>query len=169
MSTPVAGPMQCARHPKVETGLACGRCETPICPRCMVMTDVGARCPECAPRRRLPQFEAGPVYLLRGAAAAAVAGVLVGLAWGLILPGDYGIFFAVIIGLGVGYGVGEPVSLATNRKLATPLQVEAALGVLLAYAVRSLIWDGSIFLTDDLAGYIATVVGVIIAVGRLRL
>ena len=75
MST-VARPMQCARHPKVETGLSCGRCETPICPTCMVMTDVGARCPDCAPRKRLPQFEVGPVYLARGGAAATAAGAV---------------------------------------------------------------------------------------------
>jgi hypothetical protein len=38
----------CSRHPKVETGLKCGRCGTPICPRCMVYTPVGIRCPDCA-------------------------------------------------------------------------------------------------------------------------
>src|SRR3990170_1837286 len=38
-----AGTTHCARHPDTETGLLCGRCETPICPRCVVMTDVGAR------------------------------------------------------------------------------------------------------------------------------
>ena len=38
----------CARHPQNETGLRCGRCDTPICPRCMVHAGVGIRCPECA-------------------------------------------------------------------------------------------------------------------------
>ena len=46
-----AGPREidfkCARHPSVETTLRCGRCETPICPRCLVHTPVGARCPDC--------------------------------------------------------------------------------------------------------------------------
>ena len=40
--------MYCARHPKVETLLRCGRCDTPICPKCMVHAGVGIRCPECA-------------------------------------------------------------------------------------------------------------------------
>jgi hypothetical protein len=38
----------CARHPQVETMLRCGRCDTPICPRCMVHSGVGIRCPDCA-------------------------------------------------------------------------------------------------------------------------
>lgn len=167
MSATVAEPMQCARHPKVETGLACGRCETPICPKCLVMTDVGARCQDCAPRRRLPQFEVGPMYLLRGVAAAIVAGAALGLAWGLILPGDYG-FFGIAVGFGLGYGIGETVSVATNRKLAPMLQVTAALGVLLAYLIRNLIWAGEVLPADDLYGYIVTAIGMIVAAGRLR-
>lgn len=167
MSTPVAGPMQCARHPKIETGLTCGRCETPICPKCMVMTDVGARCPECAPRRRLPQFEVGPLYLLRGAGAAAAGGAALGLAWGLILPGDYG-FAGILVGFGLGYGVGETVSLATNRKSAPALQIMAASGVLLAYVIRNLIWASELLPTDDLYGFVVLAIGVIVAAGRLR-
>ncbi len=167
MSTPVAGPMQCARHPKVETGLACGRCETPICPKCVVMTDVGARCPECAPRRRLPQFEVSPLYFIRGAAAAAAGGAVFGLIWGLILPGSYG-FFAILVGFGLGYGVGESVSLATNRKLAPALQITAALGVVLAYVIRNLIWTSAVLPSDDLYGYVVLVIGMIVAAGRLR-
>jgi len=160
--------MQCARHPKVETGLACGRCATTICPKCMVMTDVGARCPDCAPRRRLPQFEVGPLFLMRGVAAAIAAGAALGLAWGLILPGDYGIIFAVIVGFGLGYGIGETVSLATNRKLAPTLQVTAAFGVMLAYVVRSLVWSGEVLPSDDLYGYLVVTIAMIVAVGRLR-
>ena len=133
----------------------------------MVMTDVGGRCPDCAPRRLLPQFEVKPLYLLRGIGAAVAAGAALGLAWGLLLPGDYG-FFTVIIGAGVGYGVGEAVSVATNRKLAPVLQVTAAFGVLLAFVIRNVFWAGAVLVVDDLFGYIALVVGIIVAMGRLR-
>ena len=163
----MAGPIRCARHPNVETGLACGRCETPICPKCAVMTDVGARCPDCAPRRRLPQFEVSPLYLLRGIAGAVAAGGALGLAWGLIFPGQYG-FFGIFVGAGIGYCIGEAVSLSTNRKLAPALQVIAACGVVLAYVIRNLIWAEAIFVTDDLYGFIVVVVGMIVAAGRLR-
>jgi Domain of unknown function (DUF4352) len=44
--------MNCARHPDTETSLSCGRCNTPVCVRCMVHTDVGIRCRTCAPVRR---------------------------------------------------------------------------------------------------------------------
>jgi hypothetical protein len=44
--------MQCARHPNTETQLSCGRCETPVCPKCLVHAEVGIRCQTCAPRRR---------------------------------------------------------------------------------------------------------------------
>jgi len=167
MSTPVAGPMQCARHPKVETGLSCGRCDTPICPKCAVMTDVGVRCPGCAPRRRLPQFEVGPLYLLRGSGAALAAGGALGLAWGVILPGQYGLL-GILIGAGLGYGIGESVGLATNRKLAPILQVVAIVGVVLAYLVRNLIWASALVVTDDLYGFIVVATAMFVAIGRLR-
>ena len=38
----------CAAHSLMDTGLACGRCEVPICGRCMVHTPVGTRCDGCA-------------------------------------------------------------------------------------------------------------------------
>ncbi|HWH45231.1 MAG TPA: rhomboid family intramembrane serine protease [Thermoleophilaceae bacterium] len=41
----------CYRHPDRETGVACSRCERPICPDCMTTTSVGMRCPECAADR----------------------------------------------------------------------------------------------------------------------
>lgn len=43
--------MRCAKHPDVETSVSCGRCETPVCVKCMVHTDVGVRCRNCAPAR----------------------------------------------------------------------------------------------------------------------
>lgn len=43
--------MQCARHNQ-ETVVSCGRCDAPVCPRCMVYTDVGVRCRDCSPRQR---------------------------------------------------------------------------------------------------------------------
>ena len=131
------------------------------------MTDVGARCPACAPSRKLPQLELSPLYLLRGFAAAAVAGGALGAVWGLLLPGGFG-FFAIFLGLGLGYGVAETVSLSTNRKFGPPLQIAAALGVVLAYVLRNLIFVDAILPTGDLSGYIAVVVGIVVAINRLK-
>jgi hypothetical protein len=44
--------MYCANHPKVETELACGRCDTPVCTRCVVHTEVGIRCRRCCSDRQ---------------------------------------------------------------------------------------------------------------------
>jgi hypothetical protein len=41
------GTIYCYRHPEVETGLRCNRCNKPICPKCAQRTPVGFRCPDC--------------------------------------------------------------------------------------------------------------------------
>jgi len=157
----------CARHPSTETLLRCGRCDTLICPRCVVMTDVGARCPECAPSRKLPQFELGPVWIARGLGASAVAAGVIGTAWGYLLP-DIAGFFSIFLGLGIGWAVSESVSLSTNRKFGPVLQLIAAAGVVGAYFLRNLIGLDELLPTNDLGGYLAVGVGVLFAINRLR-
>lgn len=162
--------MQCARHTKVETELACGRCGTPICPRCLVYTDVGVRCPECAPRRKLPQLEVGPLYLWRGGMAALASGAALGFIWRFILPpgvGGLG-FIGIILALGMGYLISEAVSVAANRKRGVPLQVVAAMGVFVAYVTRNLVAQEAIVPTDDFVGYIFVIIAAAVAVTRLR-
>ncbi len=164
---PETGEMRCARHPKVETRLACGRCETPICPKCMVMTDVGARCPACAPRRKLPQFEVGPLYLVRGGAAGAISAAILGALWG-VLFGDLLGLFSIFLGIGLGYGVAEPVSWAANRKSGPALQAVAATAVVLAFLMRNLVAGIALIPAGDLFGYVALIVAIVVAVNRLR-
>ncbi len=159
--------MQCARHPDVETDLNCGRCDTPICPRCVVFTDVGARCPSCAPARKLPQFEISPIIFFRASAAALAAGAALGAVWGLLLPGRVG-FFGILIGAFVGYLAAEATSAATNRKSGTQLQAIAAAGVIVAYLVKNLIAGNAALPSDDLFGYIAVLAGAAMAISRLR-
>jgi hypothetical protein len=131
------------------------------------MTDVGARCPACAPARKLPQFEVGPSLLLRAAAAALASGAGLGLLWGALFPGGLG-FFAILLGIGLGYGIAESVSIAANRKSGTALQVVAAAGVGVAYVVRNLLATGGPVTTNDLAGAIIVIVAIIVAANRLR-
>lgn len=118
---------RCARHPDIETGLRCGRCETPICPRCMVMTPVGARCPDCAQLRRLPTFDVRPRHYAAALAAAVGVAVAIGVAWSL-LPIPRG-SAAFLLGLLSGVAAGEAVSRVVNRKRSRGLKAIAALAV----------------------------------------
>jgi hypothetical protein len=157
----------CARHPKVETGLRCGRCDTPICPACAVFTDVGARCPTCAPARKLPQLEVGPVWIARGVAAAVGAGLAAGGLWGLLLPGVVGLI-AILAGAGVGYVVGESVAVATNRKSGPVLQVVAGVGALIAFLVYNAVAGHALIPTNDIWRIGAAGAAIFVAAGRLR-
>ncbi len=164
--------MQCAAHPNVETELSCGRCEKPICPRCLVHSPVGVRCRECAQVRRIPTYNMSSTTFVRAGAAAIAAGAGIGGAWAFFNVISY-IFYGVIAGLAIGYAIGELVSLATNRKAGPPLQVIAVSGVVVAYLVRTglLLGVGSWGLHDlrsDLFGLIVAALAGFIAAGRLR-
>jgi len=162
--------MQCATHPNVETELTCGRCDKPICPRCLVQTPVGARCRQCAGVRRLPTFEVSPAYAARGLAASLVAGAVVGAVWAGLLSNNLGFvgFFVFFVALGIGYAVGETVSWATNRKRGPTLQGIAVVGVVEAYLIRNLLEGTAVIPSNDLWGYILVAVAAIVAAGRLR-
>lgn len=116
-SLPVlTGPLRCAAHPKTETYLRCGKCEKPICPRCMIQTPVGARCRSCAGLRRLPMFDVRPMDLARGFFSAVAAGAAGGVALMYVsaMPG-VGFFGFILMAL-LGYGVGEAASAAARRR-----------------------------------------------------
>ena len=57
------GAWYCAKHTKAITRLRCGRCETPICPKCTVYTPAGTRCRPCSKNR----IAVRPVGVLHGA------------------------------------------------------------------------------------------------------
>ena len=163
----------CARHPDVETYLRCGKCDTPICPRCLVQTPVGARCRDCANISRVPTLNVTPAFFARGMAAAIGSGVVVGGLWALFTGGVGGFgLFSILIGLGVGWAVSESVSRATNLKRGLGLQLCAVLGVLLAYLVMENLTPGGIIprrggllFQGDL---IAALVGMAFAASRLK-
>jgi hypothetical protein len=157
---------QCKRHPSVETNLFCSKCEAPICPRCMVQTPVGMRCPTCARLNRVPTYKISGKYYLRGGLAAAGLAVAVGFLWLLIrLFVPYISFFNWAIAAGAGYAIGEGISRATNRKAGTPLIVLGVIAVLVAFLISSpdiFIGFFRFFSLIDLA------VGIFVAVARLR-
>src|SRR4051812_35128879 len=152
----------CARHPQIESGLRCGRCGTLICPRCLVQSPVGSRCPDCANLRTLPMLEVTPVFLARGAAAALATGGVIGYFWGAI-SGSRGFnvvgFFLIFIAMGIGYAVAAAVSAATNHKRAQALQYVAGAGVIFAYLVHNLVAYNALIVQNDIWGMLAAAFG----------
>jgi hypothetical protein len=162
--------MRCLRHPEVETELACGRCETPICPKCLVITDVGARCPACVPKSPSLLEAIGPRYLAQGAAAAVTGGALLGAIWGLILPPGLGglSFLSLALAFLVGYLVAQAVTWAANRRSGWPLQITAVLGVAVAFLLRNIVAEQALLVSDDVAGYVSAALAALVAFLSLR-
>jgi hypothetical protein len=156
---------QCKRHPNKETNLYCNKCEDPICPRCMVQTPVGARCPSCAKLNRVPTYQLSGKYYARAIGAALGLSIVTGLLWGLIRFVPFVGFFNFIIGGAVGYGIGEGISFAVNRKAGPPLAVIGGLAVVVAYIISAFTFFGLLFSPFDI---IAVIVGIFVAVARLR-
>ena len=167
--------MKCATHNDVETGLACGKCGTPICPRCLVETPVGARCRECANVRRLPTYSITPVQYLRAVAAGVGIAVAVGVAWAwLRIAVDipfFGFMTALLLAAGAAYVIAEVVSRVINRKRGTPLQIIAGACFVLSYLVSN-VWLSENALTFfayfDLIDILIVAVGIAVATARLR-
>jgi hypothetical protein len=129
----------CARDPGVETALRCSRCGTPICPRCLLQTPVGARCRDCARIARNPIYTLKGRGLARAAAASLIGGVVMGIVWGLLLlPFTFG-FFAIFVGLGLGFAFTQVLEFATGRKRGPAVVSFAIAGIMIAWAVMAVI------------------------------
>ena len=160
--------MRCARHPDIETDLRCGKCLQPICPKCVVQTPVGARCPKCAALKKLPVFEISTIFYMRAIAAGLATAAVAGAIWKFMPLGGFFLFFIALV---VGYVIGEAVSLAANRKRGPGLQIIAGISVVVSYTVRSIIeapQQGFLHIFTDVYGLIALILGIIVSVGLLR-
>jgi hypothetical protein len=130
------GTLRCARHPNTETALRCGRCNTPICPRCLVGTPVGARCPTCAGVKRFSTL-LKPRELARvvgyGVGVSAAGTVLLYL---LPLLGFLGPLISYML---IGFLVGHVVSIGANRKRLRELGPIAVACLFVGYEIGSII------------------------------
>jgi hypothetical protein len=169
VTDPVEAPRYCAAHPDVETALSCGRCETPICPRCMVQTPVGGRCRTCANVRKAPMYTLGPALLGRVALAALGGGLAGGLLWGYLLPGLGGFgFFMLFAGLLAGHGMSRLVDRAGKGRRGPVVQGLAVAGLSLAYLSHNVVAYGALIIRGDLWGLLFTAVAAAVAWNQLR-
>lgn len=115
----------CARHKKVKVRLRCGRCETPICARCTVMTAVGARCRDCGSNRTSHIYQISALQILIALGVSLGLGV-VGALFVAKLP-----FIAILTVLyspALGAVAGKAVVRATGGKRGTRLAAVSVAG-----------------------------------------
>lgn len=156
--------MKCTTHPEVETNLKCSKCDKPICPKCLVETPVGARCPECARLRRLPTYSLTTGYYLKALGTSMGMAVITGLIWSF-LPYIIPFYLNLLIAPLVGYLISETIGLVTNRKRGIRLAVIAVSGLLISYVIHIFMpWSPFFSLLDILA----LALGIFVAISRIR-
>jgi hypothetical protein len=102
----------------------------------MVQAPVGIRCRECGRAVRTPTFDVRPTYYARAAGVGVVIAIGGGLIWALFNVVFGGIpFLPSLAAIGIGYGAGELLSLAVNRKRGSGLAWIAAGSVVGAFLI----------------------------------
>ncbi len=161
--------MKCAYHPDIETNLSCGKCGKPICPKCMVQTPVGARCPDCAKLAKLPTYRLAAKHYLIASGTALGMALATGLVWGVVREFLPYIYVNLLLAGGVGLAVGEVVGRSVNRKRGNRLALIGAVAIPLSYlagtAFNMIFKYTTAFHPLDI---LAVAIGVFVAVIRLR-
>ncbi|MBC7805880.1 MAG: hypothetical protein H7145_06990 [Akkermansiaceae bacterium] len=157
-------PVYCARHPKVQTALACARCATPICPDCLVPGPVGMLCRNCANLGGSPLFQIRPERFVLAIVAGIVSGGIAGI---LLQRIGFFIFFAAPV---IGGILGEIVLRAVGYKRGVKVEWVTG-GSILVGAALSLLVTGTdlLFAPVSLILFAVSVLLVVIAaVGKIR-
>ena len=133
----------CSRHKGVTTSLLCARCGDTICPKCMTVSPVGYRCPDCSKFTKIPTYNLSKKLLVKVFFVAIFVGLVVGgilfiFTLSLEVSGlpkylNYYLFLASIAISG--FFVGEGVSLASNRRRGRTLKYICFIGVLVSICV----------------------------------
>ncbi len=129
---------RCSRHKDVSSSLLCSRCGDRICPKCMTVSPVGYRCPDCSKLIKIPTYDLSKKLPVKVLVIAIFCGLLIGgvlfvFALSLrasTLPAylNYYLFMASIAISG--FFIGETVSLTSNRRRGRTLKYISSIGVL---------------------------------------
>lgn len=162
--------MQCARHPKVETALSCGRCATPICPSCSVSGAVGILCPACGSNKTSHIYQITPQRFALAAAVGLAAGTVVGLA--LQIVSGLFVLFLLFVASAVGGAVGELILRITGRKRGPKMEFLAGLSIIGGAIISLLIRYGFHLSVSVLVAHVwflvATVLMAAAAIGKIK-
>ncbi len=148
----------------METALRCSRCESPICPRCLVQSPVGARCKDCARVLRSPIYKLNSSQMVRGILAAVVGGVIMGLIWYFVLlPFSYG-FLSIFVGAGLAWVFTKLMNFATGLKRGPTVVALASAGIVIAWSFQLLFLP----LQFAMYGLLAVGIGIYLSYQNLR-
>ena len=100
-----------------------------------MQTLVGARCPDCAKLHKLPTFRISTQHYLRAVGSGLGMAIVCGIVWAVVRGFMPFFFLNFLLAAGVGYAIGEVVSLSVNRKRGTGLAVIAGIAVAISYLV----------------------------------
>ena len=153
----------CKRHSGVETNIACGRCGDAICPRCMVHAPVGVRCPDCGRSRPAPTFDVSPMIMARGIGAGLVVGIVGGIIVSVVLRLVFFPYLLAALIVGLGYLVGETISISTNRKRGFRLKLAAGLRMFIGYSLITYLTGG---LTFNIVNLLAGGIGFYLSISK---
>lgn len=167
----------CVQHPNVETVVSCGRCDQPVCPRCMIFTPVGVRCRECAQLRRLPQYVMTPRLYARVITGAVVLALVTGFLISLA-PAYLGFLGGIVVGLVVGEGLRRLSGYKQGRQMEIIAGATVIVAVVSSNAFVIVRYHGlsqvgvalSVAVGPQTLIYnaLGIVIGVVIAIQRLR-
>jgi len=161
--------MKCAFHPSVETNLSCGKCGQSICPKCMVQTPVGARCPDCASLAKLPTYRLSAKHYLIASGTALGLAIAVGFVWGMLRGFLPYIILNLLLAGGVGFAISEVVGRSVNRKRGNRLALIGAVSIPISYLTSI---PGNMMFKYDAVFHpldiLAIAIGIFVTVIRLR-
>lgn len=165
------GATYCLRHPNTESNLRCGRCGDLICPRCLVNSPVGARCPNCARIGRAKALDTSATEMGRAIIVGVIAAIIGAAAlnvilWLLPLP-----LLAAPLIVGIGFLVGEGVRIGSGNKLDRRLKY-VAFGLTffgwLAASLMAPFFSISIAAFGNVYGIAGLIIGMYVASYRVR-
>ena len=129
---------RCSRHKGVPSSLLCSRCGDTICPKCMTVSPVGYRCPDCSRYIKIPTYNLSKELLVKVLIITIFCGLLVGgilFVFALSLRASslptYLNYYLFMASIGIsGFFIGETVSLTSNRRRGRTLKYISFIGVL---------------------------------------
>lgn len=127
---------ECAFHPGVETEVRCTECLRYICPKDMVASPVGYKCPVCAKPARSQYVTVKPKQLAGGIGMGLLAGVLGGFLLGL-----FGWTF-IFVSFAWGALVGEAVRRGSGGHRGPVMTTVAAVCVVVGGLLGGMGWLG---------------------------